>query len=62
MKTIEEHNEEAWRRHGNKYLTGIECPSCKAELQFANNTILLSSPGQREVKCFTCGHENRVFV
>lgn len=63
MKTIAEHNEEIIRLRNNRtYYSGIECPRCKLELQFTDNTMLLSSPPQKNVKCFECGFIDRVYV
>lgn len=62
LKTIEEHNAEVFRRCENKMLTGIKCPSCHLELQYKDNTIMLSYPGQKDVICFTCGYTDRVYV
>jgi hypothetical protein len=60
--TIEEHNAEVRHRLRNKMLTGIEYPTCKNELQYKDNTIMLSSPPQKDVICFNCGYMARVFV
>lgn len=62
LKTIEENNDEVQRLSQQEDLTGVECPNCKKELQFADNTILTSSPPQRNVVCFGCGHSGRIYV
>ena len=63
MRTIEEHNKEVSRLHGDEYLTGVECPSCKDELQYSEpGVIMLSSPAQAAVLCFGCGYRNTICV
>lgn len=56
MKTLEQHNQEiqdsAWKPYPRP--NGIECPLCKAELLDINSNVLLSYPGQKEVKCSKC--------
>ena len=44
--------------------TGIECPKCKdgQELEFVDETVMLSSPLQREIICPNCGFETTIFV
>lgn len=57
MKTIEQHNkqiEDALLKQ-RKGLTDIECPICHKELIYANDSVYLSNPPQREVKC-ECGY------
>ena len=61
LKTIQEHNDEVYHRLGN-YNTSVECPNCGKELQFVDNTVMLSNPPQRDVKCFECGYTNRIKV
>lgn len=60
LKTIHEHNLEVLRTN-NSYFTGIAC-DCGYELQFVDSTLLLSSPPQKDVKCFECGFVGTVFV
>lgn len=60
--SIEEHDARVHAREDNAYLTGIECPSCGKELQYQDNIAYLSSPPQKDVLCYNCGHKSRVFV
>ena len=63
LKTIAEHNEEVLHvTRRNENLTGVECPNCKTELQFIGRGVMLSSPMQRDVKCFNCNYANRLYV
>ena len=61
LKTIEEHNQEIKRTLRNK-LTGIVCPNCNNELQYVDDTVYLTFPGQKDVKCYSCGFTSRVLV
>jgi C4-type Zn-finger protein len=62
LKTIAEHENDVFTRQNNKRLTGIECPNCKAELQFANDIVLTSYPPQRSVVCFSCNYTKNIYV
>tara|TARA_B100000745_G_scaffold298065_1_gene246057 strand:+ start:1299 stop:1505 length:207 start_codon:yes stop_codon:yes gene_type:complete len=63
LKTIEEHNAEVRRLYKKEHLlTGIACPHCENELQYIDNTLLLSSPPQKRVTCFECGYKGSVSV
>ena len=60
LRTIHEHNLEVQRTY-KSYFTGIAC-DCGNELQFVDSTMMLSSPPQKDVKCFECGFVGAVFV
>jgi hypothetical protein len=63
MKTIEEHTKEILRVRGDHHKTGVECPSCKEELQYKEpGVFLMSSPPQAHVLCFGCGYRNTIYV
>ena len=61
LKSIKEHEDEV-RRIYNTYYSGIACPNCGTELQFEGRGVMLSSPPQKNVKCFNCGYSDRIFV
>lgn len=60
--SISDHNDRIRHLLESKYLTGVECPHCGNELQYTDNTILLSYPGQRNVKCFKCEWNSSIYV
>jgi len=66
LKTIDEHNEEMQHKYHlvkqTELLTGIECPSCKTELRYNDNSILMSRPPQKHVKCTKCTYRGSVIV
>jgi DNA-directed RNA polymerase subunit RPC12/RpoP len=62
MKSIEEHQAEILHLRKNKYHTGIQCPYCGNELQYKDDTVMLSYPPQKEVIRFNCRYTDRVYV
>ena len=60
LLTIQEHNERI-RHMNNNHYCGIECPNCKEEMQNAGRGVMLTSPPQKDIKCFSCGYTNRVY-
>jgi len=62
MLTIEENNAEVKRRWQNRRLTGVECPNCKEELQFVDNSIKVGQPPQKCVVCKNCGFKSFICV
>jgi hypothetical protein len=62
LKTLDEHNAEAWSVHQNwtdmskPQPNGIACPECGKELWDSNPTIILTSnPPKKNVHC-DCGY------
>lgn len=62
LKTIEEHNAEVLDSFKERNNTGVACPNCDNELQFADSMILLSYPAQKKVVCFECNYTTNIFV
>lgn len=63
MKTLKEHDglrREAHRLQEelkNPHPNGIECPTCKEELQDTNPTVVLTgNPPKKDVHCPACGY------
>lgn len=62
LETIDGYENDVAVRQNNKRLTGVECPNCKEELQFANDIVLTSYPPQRTVICFSCDYTKNIYV
>jgi len=60
MKTLDEHNKEAFKRYitmNESQLNGIACPNCGVELFDSNpNVTLTSLPPQTHIHCEICGY------
>jgi len=61
MKTLDEHNNEAYQRYGaSTYAVkaGVACPKCQTEMELNGdpNMVLACWPPKRTVICPNCGH------
>ena len=60
LKSLEEHNAEAHRRHRlatELHANGIACPKCGKELWDSQPMMLLTSyPPQRDIRCPVCNY------
>ena len=63
MKTLNQHNAEAWERHdalqemNNPHPNGISCPDCGKELWDSEPGVTLTSyPAQKNIHCPACGY------
>jgi hypothetical protein len=63
VKTLDEYNEEARKRHAENdqpsksWRNGVACPKCGCELWDTNPMLLLTSnPPQKNVHCTACGY------
>lgn len=61
LSTIDEHNEDILRRN-NTHLTGVSCPNCGNELQFAGDERYLTYPMQAVVRCYKCNYTGKIYV
>jgi ssDNA-binding Zn-finger/Zn-ribbon topoisomerase 1 len=62
MKTLEEHNNEAYQRYSAsrtyEIKAGVACPKCQTEMELAGDPsmVLACWPPKKTVKCPSCGH------
>lgn len=63
LKSIQEHNDYIRHIYFNKNLTGVECPNCENELQYADQRgKMISAPPQMTVVCFECNYTSTLLV
>lgn len=62
MKTVEEHNEDVFRRLRDRNGSGVQCPHCGDELKYPTPDLVLSShPPQKHVQCYTCNYKTTIY-
>jgi endogenous inhibitor of DNA gyrase (YacG/DUF329 family) len=64
MKTLEDHNNEAYKRYAASETynikAGVACPKCQTEMELAGDPsmVLACWPPKKSVKCPNCGHHD----
>jgi DNA-directed RNA polymerase subunit RPC12/RpoP len=57
LKSLEDHNRQAWTFTTGPVKNGIACPNCGSELMDSNPSICLTShPPQWAIHCPECGY------
>jgi len=42
--------------------SGVECLICKNEMIYPDNSVFLSNPPQKRIKCMNCGYFDNVLA